>query len=159
MPGVISASRSQPARCAVLGVALAACGGSTTGGSQQNTSGSCTVASGTYTEHYTAEPGGTNCPTIPDQTTQSAGGTISGVGGSGAAMDGGSGCTSSSDYATCTFSTSCSVTVSGFTTSIAFTYTIGSGSVISGKETIIDTEADSGAPLSSCTYDFTANKN
>jgi hypothetical protein len=140
-----------------IGLVLFACGGSTTGnGGGGGGNGSCTITAGTYTQHFTAEAGGTGCTSIPDQTITITGNeTVSGGGGSGPA-DGGPGCTSSVDSATCTSTTSCNTTVSGFTDNISSTFTF-DGSSATGKETIEMTDS-SGQVLSNCTYDITMTK-
>jgi hypothetical protein len=138
---------------------LVACGGSTSsnGGDGGGTGGPCTIASGTYTQHFTAEAGGTNCAAIQDQTiTINGSQTISGDSGSGPA-DGGSGCTTNVNSSTCTISTNCTILSGGFSSTISTTFTF-NGSSATGKET--NTFADStGKVLSNCTYDITMTKN
>jgi hypothetical protein len=154
-------------------LSLAACGGETAGGSSGNpgngpgsgsgngpgsgsAGGSCTLSAGTYTEHLVAEPGGTNCPPIADQTiTLGSDETFTG-GGSSGSVGGGQGCTSNVDPSTCTATTSCTTTANGYTDSFTDTIRLG-GSSASGTEKIEMTDSG-GNVLSSCVYDITLTK-
>jgi hypothetical protein len=142
-----------------IGFLVVACGGSTTGnGGNGDGNGSCTITAGNYTEHFTAEAGGTGCANIPDQTLAISGSeTFSGSGDGGAGpADGGLGCTSNVSSSTCTATTSCTTTVSGYTDKVSSTFTF-EGSSASGKETLEMTDA-TGKVISNCTYDVTMTK-
>jgi hypothetical protein len=144
-----------------LALVLLACGGSTTsGGASSGAPGSCSISAGTYTQHLTPEAGGTNCPAIADQTvTLNGNETISGSGSSGAA-DGGNGCTTQVDSATCTFSTDCNELLmgglNGDSLQISTTLTF-NGDSATGKETVRSTDS-TGKVVSSCTYDISMTK-
>jgi hypothetical protein len=147
-----------------LGLLLVACGGSTSstgdnGGSQGITPGSCSVAAGTYTEHFTLASG-TNCPAVPDETvTVNANemftGTPPGMSVSGAS-DGGSGCTTNTNTSTCTLTLSCDFAFSGISESVTGSFTYGASS-ITGQESVDVSEP--GGPMLNCMYDVTATKN
>jgi hypothetical protein len=144
----------------------AACGGKTnvTGDTHNSgdrggggTGGPCSITSGTYTQHFKAEAGGTNCLALPDQTiTLNGSETFSGNSGSSPA-NGGQGCTTNVNASTCTYTTSCVTAVSGFTTNFFTTLTF-KGSSATGKSTISSTDS-TGNVLSSCTYDITMTEN
>jgi len=145
--------------CSTGLVLIAGCGGSTTGGGGAGNTGngSCTITAGTYTFHLAAEPGGTNCGTIPDETvtlngneTDNGGSTTSGP------SDGGSGCATDVASGTCTFTENCTFSSGGgFSTTDTTTYTL-NGDSGSGKEVIV---SQSGSTVeSSCTYDLTITK-
>jgi hypothetical protein len=141
-----------------IGLFFVACGGATSngsGGGDGGASGSCSVSAGTYTQHFTTEAGGSNCPSIPDQSlTINGNETITGGGGSGPA-DGGPGCTTNVDSSTCTVTTNCTTTASGFTSQVSTTITFSGGSA-TGMETI--SEGSAGQPRTTCTYDMTMTK-
>ena len=142
------------ARCALgcsVALILVACGGSTS-----SNGGTCSIAGGTYTQHFTAEAGGTNCPDVADQTiTINGNETLSGDSGSGPS-DGGNGCTTNVNGSTCTVTTACTITSGGFTSNFATSLTF-NGSSGTGKETMSSTDA-TGRTLSSCTYDIAMTK-
>ena len=137
-----------------MGLLLLACGGSASG---DDSEGSCSISAGTYTQHFVTEPGGTSCPSIPDQTlTVASNQTVTGGGGSGPA-ERAPGCTSNLDSSTCTSSTSCTNTAGGLTTTISLAVTY-NGASSSGKETMKSIDS-TGKVLSNCTYDITMTKN
>jgi hypothetical protein len=139
-----------------LTLLLVACGGSTAGnGGDGGPGGSCAISAGTYTQHFTAEPGGTNCPAIPDQTiTINGTDLLSGDGGS-LPADGGDGCATSVDSSRCTFSVHCTMSSSGFSSTISTTFTF-HGSSATGKESI--TDESGGRVFANCTYDIAMTK-
>jgi hypothetical protein len=136
----------------VLSATLIACGGSSSNGAPGG--GNCSLAAGTYTEHATAEAGGTNCPPVPDQMV-----TISPNEDAGSVppADAGSACATVTNYSSCTSTTSCSSTAGGYTTQFSISVSF-NGTSGSGKEQIKTTDAN-GNVLSQCTYDLSATKN
>jgi hypothetical protein len=140
---------------AASGAVLVAC--LSCGGSTSSSSGSCSLAAGTYVEHFMLQGNAAGCGNVPDQTLTLGspetltGGTTTTTSGT---ADGGVECSVTEDPSTCTVSTSCKATEGGFTSVITTTLTLGDGTA-SGRETIDSTDPTGGA---SCTYDFTVSK-
>jgi len=131
-----------------------ASGSGSTGGGTSGGNCSSTLSAGTYTLHETAQGGGTNCPTPPDETvsvganeTPNFGSMVSmGLGDAGA-------CTV--NESACSIMEMCSEDVGGATSQFTFSFTIGNDS-LTGTETIDVT--DMGTSIN-CTYNFSLTKN
>src|SRR5580658_5193429 len=96
-----------------IGLLLAACRSTMSMGSLDadgGMGGACLVSAGTYTQHFTAEGGGMNCPPLPAQTLTLNGNTSFNGGSAGTEDAGGPGCTKTANWATCTFTTTCGIT-------------------------------------------------
>src|SRR5208283_1829697 len=106
-------------------LACLSCGGSTSG-----SSGSCSLAAGTYVEHFTLQNNAAGCGTVPDQTlTLSGSETLTGptTTTTTGALDGGVECEVEQDPSACTVSTTCITRTDGITTQITTTLTLGDG--------------------------------
>jgi hypothetical protein len=130
--------------------------GSTNGGSGTSGGGSCSLAAGTYTIHYTVQSGSsTSCPPIPDKMTtvaanENASNLMAGsmtMGGT----DGGANCTTSDTG--CNVTQTCSETSSGVAFEITVSFTVGTNSV-NGQVTETITSPAAGGSLT-CNYAFT----
>jgi hypothetical protein len=147
-----------------LFVAAPACGGTTSEAGESGAStpfgadgggggGPCTVA-GTYSQHFSVEPGGTNCPILFDQTI-----TITpkaAASGTHDLLDASSDCSWNVDPTQCMITTSCSVSFDGFTSTASGSVTFDGGAG-AGKETV-ELLAPNGDVISSCVYDITMSR-
>ena len=119
-------------------------GGSGTSG---NPPASCALTPGTYKSHYTKAAGSLPaCTDIPDQTFEVK------------ASDGGTpqpspGCTSTTDDATCTFTTVCTIKNAGYTTNTNSHFS--TKPPIGGSQSSKTTKDATGSVISDCSYDFT----
>ncbi len=150
-----------------IGVLVVACGGIATQG-QSGSSGAdatpgpapgaggpCTMA-GTYSQHFSAEPGGTNCPTIYDQTLTISPKAVSAGLHDPPQPDGGTDCSWYVDSQACSLSTKCAVSSNGFTTTASGSVTF-VGDEGTGKEAVqlLDSTGD---VISSCVYDISMTR-
>jgi hypothetical protein len=146
-----------------LGLVVVACGGATSGAGESGATGPATGATGaggpctmagTYLQHFDLEPGGTNCPSLFDETLTIGPKAV--ATGTHDLQDGGSDCSWNVDASECLLTSQCTVTLDGFVTtasgSIAFV-----GDQGSGKENVKIADS-AGDVLSDCTYDITMTK-
>jgi hypothetical protein len=105
---------------------------------------------GTYRQHFDLEPGGTNCPSLFDETLTIGQKAV--ANGNHDVLDGGSDCSWNVDAARCLLTTSCTVTLNGFVTT-ASGYVTFYGDQGAGKETVKIADS-AGDVLSDCTYDI-----
>jgi hypothetical protein len=147
-------------RIAVIGIALAACGGITSplDGSDGGTSpglSACEISDGTYDEHFVLLTGdGGSCEDIPDQRLVFHGNQILTGDGGGTSGVVGDGCQAELNASACKVSQECVSNVGAL--GIHFTETLTfHGNAASGEATI--TVMD-GQLVSNCSYDITLQK-
>lgn len=149
----VSAWASKVVTLGVVAACASCGGGDDSGAGGKGGSGSCSLAAGMYTLHYTAQSGSSaDCPPIADVTeTVAANESFSDIMADTMDVDAGANCTSSN--AGCSVSQTCSTTTDGATIQLSLTATAGTNSV-SGQVT--ETIMESAAGLSAtCKYGFT----